>query len=582
MRWQLDSMYHDFDAKYDEDINEVKTLIELFDKMTLNLEGSTESIIEEYLSLISKIKATGEGLKVYPYLRYTMNAGDMEAKSRLEDIERIMTGLTGPMTRFKYWLKESDIDVNKLETGQYHISELLDKSHHMMSEAEENLFAQMNLVAGESWGKLQKALTSSLLVNINVDGEDKSIPLSVAGKYLSDNDMKVRQEAFHAINKAYETIDKSVALSLSNIKRQGNMMAKARNFDSILDETLFISRMSRETLDALMSSIEEYLPVFRKFMKTKSLYLGDGEKMKLFNFGAPVGDIDRTYSIDDAKTLVLDSFSKFSPKLAGVAQSAFEDKWVDFEPRSGKRGGAFCFNIPFVGESRVSLNFNGDFGNVITLAHELGHAYHGSVIQNNAAYDWSYPMPLAETASTFCEQVIGSHLLETMTEDEKLYILEMNAMKASRLMINIISRYWFEDQLIKETELNTLSVERINEIMKEAQLRAYGDAVDPDFLDPYAWVSKPHYYYLERHYYNFPYSFGFLYAKGLYAMYNESPDTFLGKFDDMLEMTTKASIEDVGKIMDIDLTSKDFWTQSLESVKKDIEEVCDMLEKNMK
>lgn len=581
MRWQLDSLYHDFDAKYDQDINEIKGLIKTFDKMTTNLEGASGKIIQNYLDLISKIKVLSEGLKTYPYLRFTMNANDTEAKSRLEDIELIMTGLTGPMTRFKYWLKETDIDTTQLKSGHFHISELIEKSHHMMSEQEENLFAQMNLVAGESWGKLQKSLTSSLVVTLTLDGKEESIPLSVAGKYLSHEDMSVRAEAFNAINAAYETIDKSVGLSLSNIKRQGNMMASARHFDSILDETLFISRMSKDTLDALISSIEDFLPIFRKYMKIKSKYLGDGDKMKLYNFSAPVGGINRTYSLEEAKTMVYDSFSKFSPKMGQVAKTAFDDKWVDFEPRSGKRGGAFCYNIPLVKESRISLNFNGKFGNVITLAHELGHAYHGAIIQENAPYDWTYPMPLAETASTFCEQVIGSHLMTNMTEDEKLFILEMNAMKASRLMINIISRYWFEDQVIKETKYNTLSVDRINEIMKEAQLRAYGDAVDPDFLDPYAWVSKPHYYYLERHYYNFPYSFGFLYAKGLYAMYNEAPDTFLSKFDEMLLQTTKASIEDVSKIMDIDLSKKDFWTASLENVKTEVEAVCQMLEKHI-
>lgn len=580
MRWQLTALYQDFDAKYDDDINEVKRLIKSFDEMTF--EGSSDAIVGEYLEIITKIKMLGEGLKTYPYLRYTMNAGDMEAKSRLEDMELLMTGLTGPMTRFKYWLKEADIDLDALDSGEFHIRELLKKSHHMMSEKEENLFAQMNLVAGESWGKLQKSLTSSVTVSMTIDGKEEQLPLSVAGKYLSHGDMTIRERAFHSINRAYETVDKSVALALSNIKRQGNMMAEARNFDSVLDETLFISRMSKETLDALIFSIEAYLPVFRKYLKIKSRYLGDGEQMKLFNFAAPVGGIDKTYTIDEAKTLVLDSFNKFSPKLGEVARTAFEDQWVDFEPRTGKRGGAFCFNLPFIGQSRVSLNFNGDFSNVITLAHELGHAYHGSVIQENAAFDWTYPMPLAETASTFCEQVIGSHLMATMSNDEKLFILEMNAMKATRLMISILSRYWFEDQVIKETKSNTLSVERINTIMKEAQLRAYGDAVDPEYLDPYAWVSKPHYYYLERHYYNFPYSFGFLYAKGLYAMYQKEPNVFLDRFDEMLAQTTKASIEDVGKIMDVDLTSKEFWMTSLESVKTEIEEVCVMLEKHTK
>ena len=579
MRWQLDSLYHDFDIKYDEDIKKLKKKLNSFDEMTKAFEDPNETIIKDYLKLISEIKRLGERLKTYPYLRFTMNAKDMEAKDRLENIEFLMTALTGPMTRFKYWLKEANIDIKSLDEGQFHISELLDKSCHMMSEKEENLFAQMNLVAGESWGKLQKSLSSSLLVPMELDGKEQVLPVNLVNKYMSDSDEKVREKAFKAINKAYETIDKPIALALSNIKRQGNMMAKARAYDSVLDETLSISRMSKETLDALLSSIEEYLPVFRRYIKAKAAYLGDGEKLKMYNLEAPVGGVDKSYSIDEAKELVLNSFSKFSPKLGAVAQKAFDEKWVDFEPRTGKRGGAFCNNMPYVGESRISLNYNHELGNVITLAHELGHAYHGSIIQENSPYDWTYPMPLAETASTFCEQVIGSHLMDMMSDDERLYILELNAMKATRLMIGIISRFWFEDQVISEAKNNTLSVERINAIMEEAQLKAYGDSVDPEYLNPYAWLTKPHYYYLERHYYNFPYSFGFLYAKGLYAMHNEAPESFVKRFDEMLLLTTKATIEDVAKVMDVDITSKEFWMKSLESVKTDLEEVCILLEK---
>ncbi len=214
MRWQLNSLYQDFDATYDKDFIEVEKLIGLFDQMTMAFNDSHQSIVNDYLELISKIKILSEGLKSYPYLRFTMNANDDQAKSRLEDIELLMTRLTGPMTRFKYWLKENDIDQSSLETGQFHIKELLEKSMHMMTEKEENLFAQMNLVAGESWGKLQKSLTSSIVVSIDIDGKDEKMPLSVAGKYLSHGDMAVREKAFHAINKAYETVDKSVALAL--------------------------------------------------------------------------------------------------------------------------------------------------------------------------------------------------------------------------------------------------------------------------------------------------------------------------------------------------------------------------------
>lgn len=579
MRWQLNTLYHDFDTNYDKDILKLQDAIKDYDAFTRAINGGSETILKCYIELMTKIKTLSGRLKAYPYLRYTMNAKDTDAKMRLEDIEYILTKLVAPHTRFRLWLKEAQIDKSSIKDHEFHLDELLTKTKYMLSEEEENLFSQMNLVAGESWGKLQKSLSSSLKVELKENDEIITLPITVATGYLSHKDKKVREESFYSIQEAYETIEKPIAAAMSNIKRQGNMMADKRAYDSLLSKTLVSSRMSKETLDALLSTIESYLPVFRRYLKAKAKYLGYDGGIKMFDLSAPIGQITKSFSVDEGKKLVLESFSKYSDKLHGLAKKAFDESWVDFEPREGKRGGAFCFNMPYIGESRVSLNYNNKLGNVITLAHELGHAYHGSVLKENTALNWSYPMPLAESASLFCEQVILDHLMDGIDGDEKLSILELNAMKATRLLLGMLSRFWFEDSVIEETKTNTLTAERINELMMNAQLRAYGDAVDPKALSKHAWLTKPHYYYLDKHYYNFPYSFGFLYSKGLYGKYKLTPDDFYEKFDHMLLHTTKASVEDVARIMDIDVTDSAFWKLSLESVKKDIEIVCELLEK---
>jgi oligoendopeptidase F len=255
-----------------------------------------------------------------------------------------------------------------------------------------------------------------------------------------------------------------------------------------------------------------------------------------------------------------------------MAKKAFDENWIDYTPRKGKRGGAFCSNIHPIKESRIMTNFTGAFGDMLTLSHELGHAYHGEVIFNESSLNSSYTMPVAETASTFCETIVNKAALkDAETKEEKIFLLESAIQGHTAIVVDIMSRFIFERSVFEGREKTVFSAEELNDLMLDAQKQTYGDGLDSNYLHPYMWVCKPHYYSGGLSYYNFPYTFGLLFAKGLYAKYLEDKDTFVANYDRLLAATGKNKVEDVAKLMDIDVTKKDFWANSLEILKEDVD-----------
>lgn len=278
-----------------------------------------------------------------------------------------------------------------------------------------------------------------------------------------------------------------------------------------------------------------------------------------------------TYSYDEARDFVVENFTSYSDKLGNFAKNAFDNDWIDPFPREGKVAGAFCSNIHSKKESRIMSNFSGSFSDVSTLAHELGHGYHGDCLKDVEAANSDYPMPLAETASIFCETIVTNAALKTATEAEKLVILENSVMGANQVIVDIYSRFLFESKLFEGRKKASLSVDELNEAMLSAQKEAYGDGLDHDQLHPYMWVVKPHYYYAGYNYYNFPYAFGLLFANGLYAMYKKEGDSFLNKYDALLKSTGCNNIKDVLATVGVDSHNPDFFRASLDLIKEEID-----------
>lgn len=576
-KWNLDILYKSFDdPKLTKDLERVDALLEQLKEYTAKtLQGDSDTrskllgyftINDELISLLTVIGNMGN-------LTYAVDTKNTDALKLIEKEESYIPAFQVCEVQFTKWLKDiEDLDAliesdEDLKTYAFAILEAKEKSSHMLSDKEESLLAQLKNTGSNAWNKLQDATISSL----SAEYDDEKLPITVIRSYAYDADGDKRKKAYEAEVAALGSVASISASALNAIKGEVITEAAMRNYSSPLEMTLKNARMDQETLDAMMTAIKEYLPSFRDYMKKKASMLGYEGGLPFFDLFAPVGEVNMTYSYDEARQFVIDNFSSYSQKLGNFAQTAFDEDWIDPFPREGKVAGAFCSNIQPVKQSRIMSNFNGSFSDMSTLAHELGHGYHGDCLKDVKPANSNYPMPLAETASIFCETIVTNAALKNATPEEKLVILENSVMGANQVIVDIYSRFLFETTLFEGRKSASLSVDELKDAMLNAQKEAYGDGLDHQWLHPYMWVVKPHYYYAGHNFYNFPYAFGLLFAKGLYAMYQKEGDAFLAKYDTLLEATGCNNIKDVLATVGVDSHNPDFFRASLELIKEEID-----------
>ena len=425
----------------------------------------------------------------------------------------------------------------------------------------------MDMYAGSAWNKLQGFMTSTL--KVDYDGGQITLPEVRNLAYSPDAD--VRKKAYEAEIAAYEKIQDGVAFAINNIKTQVTMLSDKRGHESVLDMTLKQSRLKRETLEAMMEAIKESLPVFRKYLRKKAEMLGHKNGLPWYELFAPMGKADKTYTIEEAKEYLTTCFKEFSPQMSDMMARAFEEEWIDFYPKKGKVGGAFCAGVPCLKQSRILTNFDGSFSAVGTLAHELGHAYHNLQIENERVLNQDYPMPVAETASTFNEVHLGVYALKQAGAEEKLNLLENDLKEQTQVIMDIYSRYLFETAVFEQSQSKFLMAEELNNLMLWAQKESYGEGLDPEYLNPGMWICKGHYYSANLSFYNFPYAFGDLFALGLYSLFEKEGVSFVEKYNALLNATATCTAEEAGKMVGIDLTDKNFWKAGLDQIAKKVE-----------
>ena len=433
--------------------------------------------------------------------------------------------------------------------------------------------ARMRLSGGNAWGDLQSYLTST--VPVTYRGETTN--LSAIRNLAYDPDPQVRKEAYEAEIACYDRIKDAVAFALNSIKLETISDCQLRGYESPLARTLEHSDMKQETLDAMLGAMDEYLPKFWQYLKAKAKALGHKNGLPWYDLFAPMGKSSTKYTAEDAKKLLVDLFATFDSELAQMVARAFDDAWIDFYPRDGKAGGAFCAGAQCLGESRILTNFDGTFSDVVTLAHELGHAFHNQCIRDHRVLNNDYSMPVAETASTFNECVVMAAAIQNAaSKDEQLALIESQLQDATQIICDIYSRYRFEAKVFENREEQFMNADALCGFMTTAQKQSYGDGLDENCMHPYMWVCKSHYY--GPTFYNFPYAFGGLFARGLYAQYLSEGESFVPKYKKLLYTTPIATAEDTAKVADIDLTDKNFWRSALQTIADQIDLFCQLVE----
>lgn len=580
MEWSLKELYNSFSSsEFKNDLGKLDKNIEEIEKFAIKINGSKDvnvdlefivNKLEETYLLINKLSA-------FSNLTLSTNSKDAEGRKYSDVINSKYSKLAEPLTKVYKWignienLEEVINTSNVLKEHRFFINELKEKNKYMLNEKEEGIIAKMQNTGSNAWGNYKDYLISTHKVNINLDNEEKELPLTVVLNMAYDNNKEVRKKAYEAEIKSYEKIEEGVAAALNGIKGEVITISDLKGYKSPLHMTLEESRLDEEILNSMLDAIRESLPVFRKYLKRKAELLGYENGLPFYELYAPVIQKEMKFNFEEGKAFVEKNFRSFSDNLANFAVKAFENSWIDVYPKEGKVGGAFCSSIKALNESRILLNYGDSFSDVVTMAHELGHGFHGKCLENETALNSEYPMTLAETASNFCEIIVKKGAIKEASKEEAFAILEAEISDCTQVIVDIYSRFLFESEVFEKRKESSLSVEEINNAMLSAQKEAYGDGLDPNYMHKYMWTWKPHYYYASANFYNFPYAFGNLFAKGLYAEYLKRGESFTSEYEKLLAITGKEKVCDVTKVMNINVHDINFWRSSLKLIEEDIE-----------
>jgi pepF/M3 family oligoendopeptidase len=591
--WDLSNVYPALDDRaFKEDVRKVNQLLDDLDQYMADnqiskagaVTGSTADLAEKTAGCLDRMNAL---LRLFRTLRAYV-AGIVRTDSYNTEAQRIMSELEMLRARLKHqavliqgWIGAISREAQKLPEiiaqggspaeHSFFLQETAEQSLFLMSDEEEALASKLALSGSSAWQKLQGVVTSQLKVPFEKDGKTENLPITVIINLRTDPDGDIRRRAYEAELAAWEKVSEPLAACMNGVKGSVITLYKGRGREDALHQALDQARIHRDTLDTMMDAMRKYFPAFRRYWKSKAARLGV-DKLPWWDLMAPMGRSDKRYSFEEARDFILDHFSRFSDRLAGFAERAFQNHWIDAEPRDGKRGGAFCMSVPAVDESRILCNFNGSLGSLQTVAHELGHAYHNECRVGKTILQGQTPMTLAETASTFCQTIITDAALSQAADaQEELSILEDFLISSSQVLVDISSRYLFEKEVFERRAHAELSAADFCAIMTKAQMDTYGEGLDENHVHPYMWTWKPHYYNAELSFYNFPYAFGLLFSLGLYAIYRERGKEFIHEYDELLSSTGEGTAADLAARFDIDIRKGSFWEGSLKLIEERID-----------
>lgn len=607
-RWDLTSIFSCFDgADYQQALVEYAEGMNDLDKRLADEAARKADFgqwLADYLVASNRIGALEESLNAYAYSSYstdTTNTDYLNNLSKLEEmaLQSNAQGLVfqGILTEYTQELSTFYTSFPQFSQYQYVLEQVIADGKHRMSGEEEKLAADLCRTGGAAWSRLHEQVISNL-----TDTATGKTFNEIRNEAYSP-DPAVRKKAWETEISLLKSVEIPISATLNNLKGATVTLNRRRGWNEAIDRALSSANMGKKTLAALIGAIEDSLPFWREYLQLKGRLLqaaGETESGKsdsgstsetasqgcaFYDLFAPLPKVLGEASVsaensvkmegwtfDEARSYITEKFYGFSKDMGDFAANAFAHNWIDAEVRKGKVGGAYCIDFPSKGVSRVLSNFTGSFSDVTTLAHELGHAYHHHCI---AGLDYElthYPMTLAETASIFAENIIMKDVIARCQGFDKLQLLELHLQDSCQVLVDILSRFYFEQSVFDERKEGELSAADFCRLMAQSQEKSYGNGLSPERHE-YMWAVKTHYYSPDLDFYNFPYAFGLLFALGLHAQYQQQGADFAQVYQNLLRDTGSYSCEEVCRRAGFDIESKEFWAAGIKSFLPELEEL---------
>jgi len=592
MDWDLTSYFPEFNGpemiqfkqQLKDDINSIKERARKLSPLDNDNQQEWEQVFLDSEDLTTRYS------HLRSYIGCVASADSMNEDHLREEAEMSVLGaeFSKLSSELLNSLKDSSDEVFKsfsekpaLRSASYYLGRLREESQKRMDQDNEILAADLGVDGIGAWGRLYNTVSSKLEFDMEYpNGTKARLPMSQRRSLMEKPDRDTRKAAFEGGNKAWEKIEDVTAAALNSIAGTRLTLNKHRVIDHFLDVALFQASITKKTLDAMLEAIYSEIEVPKNILRLKARTM-NRDKIAWYDLGAPMDlEFEKKLDWDEAQNLVKNSFSASYPELGKFASNAFEKKWVDWSPREGKRPGGFCTGSLLTKESRIFMTYNETIGDVLTLAHEAGHAFHSYVMRDIRPYSHFYPMTLAETASTFGEMLLTEGIMQnnTISDEEKTLMLDTEINHGAIYLMDIPVRFEFEKAFYEERQKGEVSVSRLKELMTMTQQKIFGDILEEDGEDPYFWASKLHFYITGVTFYNFPYTFGYLLSRGLFAMFKQEGKEFLPKYEKFLRLTGSDTAENVArKSIGEDLESPKFWAQSIRTLKQPLGDLKKLL-----
>ena len=614
-RWNLNSLYPSLNSnEYKNDLAELeKTFLEIHELLNAD-KNDFSQWLNNYINLLNKEVFLFKTLSAYAYIIYSTDTTNQVYMNNLNLMEKYESQSIQLSIRFSSILAENKNSLEEFykkypekKEYEYVLNEIIEEKNHQMSAKEEELASKMSHTGANAWSLLQEQIISNLQ-------DENGKTFNELRNDANEADPELRKSSWEKEIALLTQNRIAFAAALNNLKGEKITLNENRGWKEGIDNALFNSRLSKKTLEALIGAIEDSLPIWRKYFQAKAALLrasnstvskSAGTKehpgIAFYDLFAPISEpkalgntvskeslISKKWTFKEACDYVLKEYYSFSKNMGDFAKNAMENEWIDAQVRPGKVGGAYDEDFPKGHQSRILSNFTGTFSDIITLAHELGHAFHFSCMKDKAPVFFNYPMTLAETASTFAETIVKQDMIANSQDFDQMRILDLDLTDTSQVLVDILCRYYFEESVFQARKTSELTADDFCRLMQEAQEKSYGNGLNDERNEDnsnyterhdYMWAVKSHYYITSLDFYNFPYAFGQLFAAGLYQRAKKEGPEFAKTYEELLSLTGNQSCEDLCKKAGFDITNKDFWKSGIDMYAKEVEKYCNFVEK---
>ena len=553
--------------KAKDDLAELtRTLSELPNAMASNLEAWTSFVL-----LLQSVAEQIHVISSFSGCLIAQNVDDSEAQIitgegdlLVSQWEQLKTGLEAVSLKQSDEVWSSFVSSPELVGVTFFMNETREHARRKLAIEQESLVLDLSVNGYHAWNRLYDKMAGDLRVDFDVNGETKSVSMGQLATFMDNPDRSVRRRAFEAMVASWNSRADLAAMALNAQAGFRLSLYKRRGWNSFLYEPLRNCRLSQASLDCMWHVIGRETARLAPYIEAKKRLLGI-DKFRWYDEFAACGHVDRKYPYDEAAAFIIDNVRTFSPHMADFYRTAIDQRWIEAEDRSGKAAGGFCTYLPTFKQSRIFMTYAGTYENLLTLAHELGHAYHTYALRDVPYFSKFYPMTLAETASIFSETLVNDAALQQTSEPkQKLMLVDQILQQAYIFFTDIHCRYLFDQSFYAERGKGIVGKDRLSELMIDAQKKAYGELLDESGYHPLFWCSKLHFYMTDQPFYNFPYTFGYLFAGGVFDRARKEGSSFAARYRALLEDSGRMSTEQVAmKHLDVDLTKEEFWRDAV-------------------